>query len=178
MTAGELGLYWRTARHMRFGQAGHWLRRRVMRPARRAIAAGRGSVSVSSPGNAELSLRLPSSTPKFPEWQPARARRMILAREFQFLNRRFAGSKEIPWSGSGFGRLWDYHLHYFDYINLDLTSPEDEPLLLSALTVVLNWIDSNPRGQPPGWEPYPLSLRIVNWLKFLDRHAKRLWEIE
>ncbi|MGH9434325.1 MAG: heparinase II/III domain-containing protein, partial [Terriglobia bacterium] len=46
------------------------------------------------------------------------------------------------------------------------------------LTVVLNWIDSNPRGQPPGWEPYPLSLRIVNWLKFLDRHAKRWWEME
>src|SRR5437764_1445792 len=24
-----------------------------------------------------------------------------------------------------------------------------------------------------GWEPYPLSLRIVNWLKFLIRNAER-----
>ena len=30
------------------------------------------------------------------------------------------------------------------------------------------WIDENPRGSFPGWDPYPTSLRIVNWVKWLN----------
>ncbi len=31
----------------------------------------------------------------------------------------------------------------------------------------LRWIEENPPGKGPGWEPYPLSRRIVNWIKHL-----------
>ena len=47
----------------------------------------------------------------------------------------------------------------------------------SALAIALDWIDRNQTGGEAGWEPYPLSLRIVNWLKFLTRNADRLKEL-
>ncbi len=35
-----------------------------------------------------------------------------------------------------------------------------------------DWCMQNTTGMEVGWEPYPLSLRIVNWLKFLIRNAE------
>ncbi|HUY13332.1 MAG TPA: heparinase II/III family protein [Terriglobia bacterium] len=177
MKTGEWGRYWRTARHLRLPQASHWMLRRVMSPARQAVAAGRYFPSGRNVQTAWVALRPSLGIPNFPEWQPELARRMIRHRRFQFLNRNFDAAKMIPWSGGGFGRLWDYHLHYFDYINLDLTSPQDEPLLHSALQMMLDWVDRNPFGKSPGWAPYPLSLRVVNWLKFLVRHSERMQEL-
>ena len=35
------------------------------------------------------------------------------------------------------------------------------------------WIRENPRGSVPGWDPYPTSLRIVNWVKGLENCVGR-----
>ncbi len=35
------------------------------------------------------------------------------------------------------------------------------------------WIRENPRGSVPGWDPYPTSLRIVNWVKWLENCVGR-----
>src|SRR5262249_12650040 len=32
--------------------------------------------------------------------------------------------------------------------------------------LIARWIDENRAGHGYGWEPYPLSLRIVNWIKW------------
>jgi len=52
----------------------------------------------------------------------------------------------------GTSRLAEYTRHYHG-------SPTAER--------IANWIAENPVGQGAGWEPYPLSLRIVNWIKWL-----------
>lgn len=49
-------------------------------------------------------------------------------------------------------RLREYTLHYHRNFSLDKAR---------------RWIGENPCGQGPGWEPYPLSLRIVNWIKWM-----------
>ncbi len=36
-----------------------------------------------------------------------------------------------------------------------------------ARRLLLDWIPSNPVGRGPGWEPYPLSLRIREWIEWL-----------
>lgn len=66
---------------------------------------------------------------------------------FRFLNeeREIAG-----WNDPAIPKLWLYNLHYFDH-----PSPE----------LIARWIRENPVGAENGWEPYPLSLRIVNWIK-------------
>lgn len=68
--------------------------------------------------------------------------------QFRFLNDERALSS---WNDPGIPKLWLYNLHYFDF---------PEPGLISR------WIAENPVGAGNGWEPYPLSLRIVNWIKF------------
>jgi uncharacterized heparinase superfamily protein len=63
--------------------------------------------------------------------------------------------------------LWEYNLHYFEYL---------WPLEFdSAKTVVRDWIAKHPlERRAVGWEPYPTSLRLVNWCAvFFSRHAER-----
>jgi uncharacterized heparinase superfamily protein len=58
-------------------------------------------------------------------------------------------------------RLWLYHLHYFDFLNAaDWVGSTD-----THIAIVGRWIVENPPGSGTGWEPYPTSLRIVNWIK-------------
>ena len=59
-------------------------------------------------------------------------------------------------------KLLRYHLHYFN----DLQSPEAQLYGLRYATLIQNWIVENPPGEGTGWEPYPISIRIVNWIKW------------
>lgn len=103
---------------------------------------------------------------------------MIRTLRFDFLHVTNPPGEGIPWSSAAsasspvqYPRLWFYHLNYFDFLDVDLTRPGDEPDLRAALAVALHWLERNRSGREVGWEPYPLSLRIVNWLKFLVRHG-------
>jgi uncharacterized heparinase superfamily protein len=59
--------------------------------------------------------------------------------------------------------LWRYNLHYFDYLNqVDLDNEEAE----LQNSIIRKWIIENPYGKGTGWEPYPTSLRIINWIKW------------
>jgi uncharacterized heparinase superfamily protein len=55
-----------------------------------------------------------------------------------------------------------YNLHYFD----DLTAQQSEQRAAWHQSLIARWIEQHPPGTSPGWEPYPLSLRIVNWIKW------------
>lgn len=76
---------------------------------------------------------------------------------FNFLNSKVEFGNEIDWCAGGQSHLWQYNLHYFDYIFL-LEKIEIEK-------ICVDWINRNKTGKGTGWRPYPLSLRIVNWIK-------------
>ena len=59
-------------------------------------------------------------------------------------------------------KLWIYHLHYFDYAADHLRNKD----ISRIQELIASWIETNRLGKGPGWEAYPLSLRIVNWIKF------------
>ena len=66
------------------------------------------------------------------------------------------------WDDPQRAKLWRYHQHYFDDLNAQGASDRcnwHKPL-------IEDWIASNPPGRGSGWEPYPTSLRIVNWVKW------------
>jgi hypothetical protein len=98
---------------------------------------------------------------------------MLETGEFCFLNVIHPPAKSIPWSSEGFSRLWLYNLNYFDYLNADLSAPQHRFHLRRALDMARDWCAQNATGMEVGWKPFPLSLRIVNWLKFLMRNAER-----
>ena len=69
----------------------------------------------------------------------------------------------VGWDNPSQSKLWRYNLHYFDYLNqLEF---ENEGVELQN-NIISKWISENPFGKGTGWEPYPTSLRIINWIKW------------
>jgi uncharacterized heparinase superfamily protein len=66
-------------------------------------------------------------------------------------------------------RLWQYQLHYADYVTALAQGARagESAWDQRALELIDDWIDANPPGRRPGWEPYPLSLRVTNWFAAL-----------
>ena len=84
---------------------------------------------------------------------------------FVFLNqsRSFINSP-INWNDEKIhGKLWAYHLNYFDFLNQeDITSTQGLSLMRTYL--------QDGRKLQTGFEPYPVSLRGINWIKFLSKY--------
>ncbi len=70
---------------------------------------------------------------------------------------------ETGWDNPRISKLWRYNLHYFEYL---LQNNSDERHLASQSRIIDIWIDNNHFGIGTGWEPYPTSLRIINWIKW------------
>jgi uncharacterized heparinase superfamily protein len=66
------------------------------------------------------------------------------------------------WDAPEVSRLWRYHLHYFD----DLSARDAASRSAWHEALLQRWIVENPPGRGTGWEPYPSSRRIVNWIKW------------
>ena len=96
---------------------------------------------------------------------PPKANAMQGPLTFRFLNSCHTIEAATDWNNLQWGALWLYNLHYFDDLNgLDAGLRQDWHLAL-----VRKWIAENDRGKGMGWDPYPTSLRIVNWIKWLLR---------
>ncbi|MBL8225041.1 MAG: alginate lyase family protein [Chromatiales bacterium] len=67
------------------------------------------------------------------------------------------------WVSADAPKLWRYNLHYFDYLQWPVVPEATKAALID------DWIARVRPGAVDAWEPYPLSLRIVNWLKYFAR---------
>lgn len=81
---------------------------------------------------------------------------------FTFLNESF-NLEEVGWDNPTISKLWRYNLHYFEFLLQDNISIKQRDLQYKTIE---NWIDNNQFGIGTGWEPYPTSLRIINWIKW------------
>ena len=94
---------------------------------------------------------------------------LLLRHTFRFLNQTQSLQRPdggIDWLPTQMPRLWCYHLHYFDFLRQADVGCADK------LQLVQDWVHGNPPGTKPAWEPYTCSLRIVNWVMWLDRELK------
>jgi uncharacterized heparinase superfamily protein len=69
------------------------------------------------------------------------------------------------WDDPGLDKLWRYNLHYFD----DLNARDAAQRVAWHRALLERWVRENRPGRGTGWEPYPTSLRIVNWVKWAWR---------
>jgi len=69
------------------------------------------------------------------------------------------------WIDSNASKLENYNINYFDFLfgKTALTSLEAERLML-------NWIKANNDFSAVPWHAYPCSLRIVNWIQYIQLH--------
>ena len=84
---------------------------------------------------------------------------------FRFLNVERRCSSRSDWCARDVPRLWRYHLHYFDDLNASAAHERN----LWHRNLLERWVVENPAGRGDGWEPYPVSRRIVNWIKWALR---------
>ncbi len=82
---------------------------------------------------------------------------------FTFLNETYNLS-EIGWDNTNISKLWRYNLHYFDYLLQDKNVSNIQ--IKSQIDLIENWINNNAFGKGTAWEPYPTSVRIINWIKW------------
>lgn len=87
--------------------------------------------------------------------------KLIDKSEFQFLGKR-GHLHEIGWDGPQREKLWRYNQHYFD----DLNAAQASDRVDWHKALLAEWVARNPPGQGTAWEPYPTSLRVVNWVKW------------
>lgn len=133
-----------TARHLKLRQAFFWAVRRGW--GRRFRVSDRMEVRIRKDVRMQAELVRPAC--------------VLGDNEVEFLNIRRRFDNGIDWHDAGNAKLWQYNLHYFDYALDEGRSPD------WIRKTMEDWVRRNPPGRSVGWEPYPVSLRIANWIKF------------
>ena len=139
-----LDQYWHTLRHLRAVQFYGRLWFRLARP------------------TPDLSPA-PLKRPRTGEWKEPAGRTPSLNAPGEFLFLGEQGSLAgLGWAGAQKAKLWRYNQHYFD----DLNAENFRERAAWHQVLIEHWLGQNPPGRGTGWEPYPTSLRIVNWIKW------------
>jgi uncharacterized heparinase superfamily protein len=140
---GKLAKILRTVRHMKFEQVSGQIRSRLirLRPDFELVCNG---VRFETPPTDWISTILRAENP--------------VENVFEFLNVSQKVDKPSDWDRAEQLFLWRYNLHYFDFINSANGLRQGR-----GLHWIHRWIDEHQTGI--GWDPYPTSLRIVNWIK-------------
>lgn len=94
---------------------------------------------------------------------PAGEPRLLGPVTFRFLDETRTLADPGDWNRPDWDKLWLYNLHYFDDLNAEEAGVRRE----WQRALIARWITDNPPGHGNGWEPYPLSLRVVNWIQWL-----------
>lgn len=142
----KAAIYWNTLRHLKPGQFYWRLRRRSQLSKFEAVAT----------------TERRDKTGNFVE--PARRRQSILSdNRVSLLNADDCLSNRQIWNDPKHSKLWLYNLHYLD----DLNAFDAKDRVDVHKNLVARWILENPPTMGNGWEPYPISLRVVNLIKWV-----------
>jgi uncharacterized heparinase superfamily protein len=94
---------------------------------------------------------------------PARREQsLVTSSQMRFLNEE----RDLDvhgWDSKALAKLWRYNQHYFD----DLCAFGAAARTEWHRELITRWMRECPPGKGTAWEPYPTSLRIVNWIKWL-----------
>lgn len=80
---------------------------------------------------------------------------------FRFLNLTKSFKESIDWNFGDYGKLWTYNLNYFEFLNQNQIDKDE------ALSLIENYVEHD-NILKDGIESYPISLRGINWIKFLS----------
>lgn len=147
MTASTMArravLAWRTASQLRPGQIVNRIQRAVWSP---AVATG-VPLALRPPPLAWMAAPAPAG-----EWRDARS--------VTILHETATVATTADWRCAFDAELRLYHLHYLDQL-----CAREQPSDGFAAALLTRWIQENPPGSRPGWDPYPSSRRLVNAFK-------------
>lgn len=139
----NLGLIFRTIKHLKPIQVFYQLKYRLLKPMYVALEFP----DISAPKMETAAISKPDC------WD---------GEMFTFLNLKhtFAG-----WNYSENGMLWAYNQNYFDWINQENINPEE------CCKWIDRFMEELPDNRI-GLDSYPIALRCVNWIKFFCRRPE------
>lgn len=76
---------------------------------------------------------------------------------FSFLNLE-KSFENIDWNYKEYGKLWTYNISYFDFLH------QENNLIEESLNLINDFINTD--NLKDAKEPFPISLRGLNWIKF------------
>lgn len=85
---------------------------------------------------------------------------------FTFLNRSLTLAP-LDWNRRYGSHLWNYQLHYFNFAvwcARAWVEGRDPRPWQTCQKLMESWMENARVGQSDGWDAYPLSLRVVNWI--------------
>ncbi len=137
--------YWHTLRHLKARQWIARLKRKFVRP------------------TADLRPAPPRRGWEQARWQPGIAAPVSLLKPncWRLLNEEHE-LRSLAAIDPAISHLWRYHVQYFD----DLRAADAASRTTWQRNWIADWLEQCPPGTPDAWDPYPTSLRIVNWLKW------------
>ena len=145
-----LARYYHTLKHLKFIQIKHQIKYRF-----NSIDNLYRKISKKTYCRASVSLQ-------FNNWinKPT----SLTDQDFSFINlsKQFR-QNEIVWDFEDYGKLWAYNLNYMDYLLQENMTEEN------GLKLIEQFVD-NFQSNKNGKEPYTISLRSINWIKFLSKH--------
>lgn len=154
-----LGKYYHTIRHLKWVQIRYrlwyWLSDR--------IRWATSNIPVSTEVPTVRDWDMVPSIDAFPFFSPPNT--------FCFLNLEHQFGEKLDWNFSGHGKLWTYNLNYFEFL-MQADLPKT-----TGLRLIRDFIAAEEQLQD-GLEPFPISLRIVFWIRFLSKYQIRDSAIE
>lgn len=168
----QLLLLLRTARYLTLAQIGfrgQRLFKRRLRQFRRRQAPHPAGWRLSTHVPLYVGLREAGKSAAMKEAVAAAVERgeALAQNHFCFLNKSVYFGIELDWHDPHLSQLWRYHLHYFDYIRDLVIWSATLPGSTAYGTfrrLADSWITRNQSLEGDGWQPYTISLRLVNWL--------------
>lgn len=141
----KVGLYFHTLRYLKAKQIFFQLLRRIYKPKVKRI---------------KIDVPLRSKPKAFAE--PLQRKVSLVGPEKHDFFGEDGELEVVGWFGKDKEKLWRYNQHYFDDLNaVDASQRENWHIGL-----IEHWVLNNLSELTVGWESYPLSLRIVNWIKW------------
>jgi hypothetical protein len=144
-----IGLYFRTLRHLTFKQVYYQIAYRLKKIVFKSKSMSDHLAKV------EQSLQLLPSIPS--------PRSYLGNGTFVFLHQKKVFREKIEWDFIDFDKLWAYNLNYFDFLHQPQISIQEATLLIDDFC-------REAASRKEGTEPYPISLRGINWIKFFTYH--------
>lgn len=152
----KLKTIYHTVKHLKFIQVYYQLKYRIVRPKPLSRYGG----GYTSDAFHRLSFR--KDVPVDPCWDGRMS--------FQFLNTELEFESEVNWTEQRHGKLWNYNLQYANYLHqADIANEVKAALMRSQY----EWLDD---GRLP-LEPYPVSLRAMNMMRWISRSNGRNVEL-
>ena len=90
---------------------------------------------------------------------------------FSFLNLTQHFDSGINWNYPQNGKLWVYNLNYFEFLSQPEMSKKD------GCRLIFDFIKKQ-ESNTEGMEAFPISLRVISWIKFIIKHQIKDKKIE